>query len=228
MAAMSPDSAPSQAEKRPPAKQARSRRTRDRLVKAGLALIEERDFDSIAIAEFAAVARASVGAFYHHFTDKDDFYGAVIAQGVAEEQARVDVAFNAPSVENMSTVAFIGLVIEIQRQSMLTLRGLVRTALRRSLAAGSGEGPNTQWLPLRQFARDYIDRSAALLSRRSDVTARADWERRYNEAMQMTTSTLLNAIINQPRTVAINDQRIVSMLTEMTLCHLKIDAGGDN
>jgi AcrR family transcriptional regulator len=210
-------------DERPPAKQARSRRTRERLVKAGLILLDERDFDGIAISEFAAAAKASVGAFYHHFADKDDFYGAVIAQGLADEQARVDVAFNAPSIEKMGTQAFIGLVIEIQRQSMLTMRGLVRTALRRSLAAGSSESAGSQWTPLRQFARDYVDRVGRMLSRRTDITRHANWERRYNEAMQMAISTLFNAIINQPRTVAINDQRIVAMLTEMTIRHLGID-----
>ena len=64
---------------RQPAKQARSRLTRERLIAAGIRLFEAREFDDIAISELAAAAGCSVGAFYHHFSDKEDYYEAVVA-----------------------------------------------------------------------------------------------------------------------------------------------------
>ena len=47
-----------------PAKQERSRATRDRLLAAGFGLVETRDFDALSVAEIAAAAGCSVGAFY--------------------------------------------------------------------------------------------------------------------------------------------------------------------
>ena len=55
---------------RPP-QQARSRATLDRFVAAALALVGERRFEDAPVAEIARRARASVGAFYARFPDKD-------------------------------------------------------------------------------------------------------------------------------------------------------------
>src|SRR3990172_681601 len=55
---------------RPP-QQARSRATLDRFVEAALALVGERRFEDAPVAEIARRARASVGAFYARFPDKD-------------------------------------------------------------------------------------------------------------------------------------------------------------
>src|SRR4029453_3630618 len=58
----------------PPAKQARSRATRDALVRAGRNLCEIKDFDELSVAEIAAEAGCSVGSFYSRFSDKDGFF----------------------------------------------------------------------------------------------------------------------------------------------------------
>jgi len=55
---------------RPP-QQARSRATLDRFVEAAVALVGERRFEDAPVAEIARRARASVGAFYARFPDKD-------------------------------------------------------------------------------------------------------------------------------------------------------------
>lgn len=55
---------------RPP-QQARSRATLDRFVEAAVALLSERRFEDAPVAEIARRARASVGAFYARFPDKE-------------------------------------------------------------------------------------------------------------------------------------------------------------
>lgn len=212
----------SQGAKRPPAKQARSRRTRERLIGAGLWLIEERDFDNISISEFATAAEASVGAFYHHFTDKDDYYTAVVFHGMAEEQAKFNAVLNDGSVEHLSTPEFIEIAIQTIRLSMISMRGLVGTALRRRLATEPDGADTSHWPSLRDLARHYVDQIGDELARRLDTAEDDDWKLRYFEVMQMNVSTLFNALINQPRSTSIQDQRIVVMLTEMTLLYLDI------
>src|SRR6478736_1306527 len=70
-----------------PVKQERGGRTRDRLLRAGQALIAKRDFDSMSVAEIAEAAGCSVGAFYQRFRDKGAFFGALVAHYVSEAQA---------------------------------------------------------------------------------------------------------------------------------------------
>src|SRR5689334_18223848 len=67
-----------------PVKQERGSRTRDKLLRAGHRLIAKRDFDSMSVAEIAAAAGCSVGAFYQRFRDKDAFFGALVAHYVSE------------------------------------------------------------------------------------------------------------------------------------------------
>lgn len=55
---------------RPP-RQARSRATLDRFVAAAASLLSERRFEDAPVAEIARRARASVGAFYARFPDKE-------------------------------------------------------------------------------------------------------------------------------------------------------------
>ena len=50
--------------------QQRSRRTRDALLKAGLALFAERGFEQTSIADIAHEANAAAGTFYQHFRSK--------------------------------------------------------------------------------------------------------------------------------------------------------------
>jgi AcrR family transcriptional regulator len=53
-------------------KQGRSRRTLDRLVAAGLSLLEEGGPDAVTVKAVVARARSSVGSFYARFEGKDD------------------------------------------------------------------------------------------------------------------------------------------------------------
>src|SRR5215470_4996722 len=70
-----------------PVKQLRGRRSRDRLLNAGQRLVAARPFDALSVAEIARTAGSSVGAFYLRFRDKDAFFGALIAQYVADGRA---------------------------------------------------------------------------------------------------------------------------------------------
>jgi AcrR family transcriptional regulator len=61
-----------------PAKQARSRVTRDRLL-AGRQLLDQGVFEQTTIAGLAQIAGCSVGSFYSRFPHKEAFYQAVMA-----------------------------------------------------------------------------------------------------------------------------------------------------
>jgi AcrR family transcriptional regulator len=205
---------------RPPAKQARSRRTRQRLIEAGLQLLEEHDFDATGIADFAAAAGASVGAFYHHFTDKDDFYGALVASGIDKEWQRVEAELSAAAVAGLSASAIVDKTVRLIRDIMAGKQGLIRTALKRTMAAG--ESTPGAWAPMREFARAYEERAADLLKMRAGQIGRPDWRARHGEAMQVVFSTLFNGIVNRPLTLGIADEATVPVLSDIVHRYLEI------
>jgi AcrR family transcriptional regulator len=67
-----------------PAKQARSRETRDRLLAAGRELLERGAFEETHVADIVRNAGCSVGAFYQRFADKEAFFTILIETAVAE------------------------------------------------------------------------------------------------------------------------------------------------
>lgn len=110
-------------------RQERSRRTADAIVSAARALLSERDFDAVSVADVAARAEVSVGGVYARFPDKaaiavavdvslmQDAHRAIVramgeqalaglpAQGVIEAYVRTMVRFFARHRRVMRTLA---------------------------------------------------------------------------------------------------------------------------
>jgi AcrR family transcriptional regulator len=74
----------------PPAQQARSRLTQQRILEAGTALLEEGGTEALTIAAVAARAGVSVGSVYRRFGDKDRLTAAL--QHDMIDQFRADIA----------------------------------------------------------------------------------------------------------------------------------------
>ena len=199
-----------------PAKQARSRQTRERLINAGIALFEQRDFDSITLGELARSAGCSVGAVYHHFADKEGYYEAVIAAQLERLWRTFEEEFRADDLEDLPTRALVARGVGFIRQIMAENRGLLRNSFRRAL-----DEPEA-WAPIRAFGRAYEDRLADLLAPRRADFAVPDWPAAFAFGMQVVYSTLLNAVLNRPGPLAIEDDRIVTELSTVLNRYLVI------
>jgi AcrR family transcriptional regulator len=123
---------------RPP-QQARSRATLHRFLEAALELLGERRFEEASVAEIARRARASVGAFYARFPDKDALLSYLNDRLFEEGRAKWD-ALLAPEVWRGRSVADIvaAVVAEIVRKRR-AFRGLLRAL---SLHARSRPDPS--------------------------------------------------------------------------------------
>ncbi|MEH0573101.1 MULTISPECIES: TetR/AcrR family transcriptional regulator [Streptomyces] len=73
----------------PPAQQARSRLTQQRILEAGTALLEEGGTEALTVAALAARAGVSVGSVYRRFGDKDRLIAAL--QHDMIDQLRADI-----------------------------------------------------------------------------------------------------------------------------------------
>ena len=121
---------------RPP-RQARSRATLDRILRATHELLEEKRFDDITIAEIVERAQSSIGAFYVRFSDKaalldyiDELYAREMVEA-AEVGARASTSGSTLEEDVRGLVAFLARVHRIQP-------GLLRTLIVEARRQGEG------------------------------------------------------------------------------------------
>jgi AcrR family transcriptional regulator len=117
-----------------PAQQARSQQTLERLLDAAEALIADKGFDDVTVAEIAARAGFSVGAVYSRFRDKRAVLHCLQDRFVEEAHLTTDSAFDpdrwqGASIEKIvdEMVAFL---VKIHRER----RGVVRELLARTMS----------------------------------------------------------------------------------------------
>lgn len=183
-----------------PARQVRSRRTRDQLLAAGFRLIEERDFEAVSIADIATAAGCSVGAFYFRFVDKDTYFRAMIAHRLSEARGALQAMLEAAGGDPLHVL--VSAVVETFRRRP----GFLRAALRKSMADPS------VWEPLRAHGRFVADQFLARLSRDSAQQPSPDAELRIRFAFQIMNGTLINALVNAPGPLQIDHPALTAEL----------------
>ncbi|HJQ55705.1 MAG TPA: TetR/AcrR family transcriptional regulator [Vineibacter sp.] len=206
-----------------PARQERSRRTRDSLLAAGQSLVEIRDFDSVSIAHIARAAGCSVGAFYFRFADKDAFFRAMIAHRLAEARQAINSLLDEPPGD-----ALHGLVTAVV-ESFRLRPGFLRAALRKSMS------DPTVWEPMRAHGHFVADRFLDRLSHDAGRRPTPDAESRIRFAFQIMNGTLVNALVNAPGPLHLDHPALASELVramrlviaaDITEDHTLAEAGG--
>lgn len=180
-----------------PAKQARSRATRDALVRAGKKLCEIKDFDDLSVAEIATAAGCSVGSFYSRFTDKDGFFRALVGDAAERDKIRTPplvVDPKQPIDEILAEVVASTLAGYRKR------RGLIRATIRRSMAEPA------LWEPSRKRGQEIADRLVTRLA--SIFPNDPNVETRVRFACQMLYGTLNNAVLIAPGPLQLEDDAL--------------------
>jgi AcrR family transcriptional regulator len=199
-----------------PAVQPRARATRDAMLRVGRALLQERDFDELSIADLAAANGLSVGSFYGRFRDKASFL-ALLQQQVTEEWLERGRAFLArtqrrePDARRIVSQVCATFVDVMRRDA-----GFVRASLKHaSTHPGS-------WTPIRQTGGVFIAEVAAVLGPRLVHLAPEQRESRVGFAMQMMFGTGVNAVLNDPGPIHLADTRLERELARALAGYLEI------
>lgn len=152
---------------RPP-RQARSRALMERVLQATLALLEEKEFHEIQMAEIAARADVSVGAIYTRFPSKNGLLAYIAGVRVAGEvDEKVEKLLFSAGAGKSSLRAFlreyfIG-VLKVFRKHRRILVPL-------SLAIRSGRDPELHRMMQRSNERIHARLSSAILDGQTDIT----------------------------------------------------------
>jgi AcrR family transcriptional regulator len=115
---------------------------RRRLLERGADLFARHSYDELSMAAIAREAGVSKALLYHYFPSKQDFFGAVLAEGAAELVAVVDA--DAPPAEQLD--AFLGWVelrgdayaklVRVASPEVRDLMDMVRAATAERILAG--------------------------------------------------------------------------------------------
>lgn len=210
-------------EPRPPAGEAalrtvqpRARATRDALLSAARALLAEREFDALSVADIAAAAGLSVGSFYGRFRDKDGFF-TVLQQQITAEWVADGRRLLAPArLEGRPARAVIDAVCAAHVRTMRRDGGFVRAALKHASVRPD------DWTPIRDAGRLHADAVVEALAPRLDTLAPASRAARIRFAMQVLYGTAFNAVLNDPGPIRLADARFARELARVFAAYLEL------
>ncbi|OUR77078.1 hypothetical protein A9Q83_12740 [Alphaproteobacteria bacterium 46_93_T64] len=200
-----------------PAYQGRSRKRRDELISAGMALLCEKNFADISIIELTSACGYSVGTFYSRFSDKDSFFVATQKAAVTEMISIIETEFSDPYWKAASAEEIFRKIVDLMVDALSTdFRGVVRGSI-----AITASDPSA-WIPIHQYG-ETISRTLLLLLQskvlEDDPKKSLD---SISFAFQMLFGTLMQAILNDPGPVKLASPEMRDNLTRMLICFTQL------
>ncbi|QGS31758.1 TetR/AcrR family transcriptional regulator [Cupriavidus metallidurans] len=200
-----------------PPRQRRARETEQALLAAGRKLLAERDFAAVSVAQIAAACQVSVGAFYGRFRDKMAFFDALRTLVMEESDASVARYMAEHRWGEVPARQIVEKTMRFLVNGCHNNRGVIRASLKHSSTRPE------EWLPHQKNGEEIVERLVALLTPRLPGPAEAN-EVRVRFAMQMVFGMLVNAVLNNPGPLRLDDERLSGEMTRMVACYLGLES----
>jgi len=199
-----------------PAKQARSERTRDKLLEAGQALLAQGGFDDVSIAQIAKHAGCSVGAFYLRFKDKEAFFQCLLDGVVEAIQTDIsDTLRSAPALQAplADTVHFCVMhYINLYRRH----EGLIRTAQQQNMHH------RENWQLVQALGQWVVSQFTELIASRFPDPSNDQLRQNITIGFQIIGGHLLNAIMNKPPLLGLASDHLLFWMSEVVLHCIRV------
>ncbi|HTV79974.1 MAG TPA: TetR/AcrR family transcriptional regulator [Steroidobacteraceae bacterium] len=176
-----------------PAKQNRSRRTRDALLAAGWKLLAKSSWDRLSVNDIVATAGSSVGSFYSRFADKDSYFEALAAEWLERRRGQMQALF----ASLRSADDYVDAVIMDVYNNVIGSRNFWHAAIIRGVSVPDFWGPFRE-SGLRRI-KEFLRLRAEELGR--PLTAQETRDIRF--AFQMMNGVINNGILNRPGPIMI-------------------------
>lgn len=171
-----------------PAKQARSRKTRDALIAAGWKLLARHPWDNVTINDIVKTAGVSVGSFYTRFADKDVYFETLASEWVVRRGAQ--------RIANLQHVGkgedYLAQAILDTYRTTLDNQHFWRAALVR------GAAHPAFWKPFRELGLRVMARVLELRETELGRSLSEEETRHIRFAFQMANGLINNSIVNRP------------------------------
>lgn len=168
-------------------RQKRGQITYDALIETCFALLEEKDFDEISVAELAQKAGYSVGAFYARFRSKDELFDAMMGRHLEGRRRTRSTQFG----KGVASTLVHDLLEETVRYYW-GRRRFWRAALIRSMREPKF------WAPVRELSHEFADALIAHMAERAGRPLTAQEGANVRFAVQLAFGTINNTILNRP------------------------------
>lgn len=192
-----------------PARQARSRDLRDRLLASARVLVDGGDFAGMSMAQIARAAGCSVGVLYQRFKDKDALFDSVVQIALDEALERQRASLARERYDGRSLEETIALCVADYLEFVRQHEGLVRALYQRTLINAR------EWIPLRGAAYtmvlSWVDAIVRCAGRAGDEV----FHRRAMVSFQFLSGALVHAVLVQPIVIGLHDEGLQAWLTEM-------------
>lgn len=212
-----------------PAVQERSRDKVDRLLKAGLTLIERNGYDRVRITDIAKEAECSVGTFYERFGDKKTFFNFLLATRVEEGVAGIEDLLAVERWESVPTDVALSQIVERIAHWFDLRKGIYCAALNRSTQGG------VNYRPFGQVSKTTSEALARFLRSRSDELLLADPDAAAAFAVHIINGALVLSALTESSgtmappdqidgTLAISDPEFAKQLSKTVCAYLGLSA----
>jgi AcrR family transcriptional regulator len=192
-----------------PAKQARSRLTRDRLLAAGRELLDRGAFEATSIADIARDAGCSVGAFYQRFADKEAFFTVVVETVLADIAADAKRFATAEAFAQASLEIALAKCVSYWAETFRRYRGFLRTVVKKTL--------HTQktWDPVRKMGLVSVEPFIVLLEAKWGEPASGPFYYRAVAGFQIVFGVMLNASLHRTVLLNLDSDELVAWANEI-------------
>lgn len=185
-------------------------------MRAALELIERQGFEESRIVDIAERAGCSVGTFYHRFRDKAALFHALQEDFRRESVREADELLDPGRWEARPLSEVVDALAHYLVDGFRARRGFLRAALRQRMADPAS------WTAMRDSGMHLTGRFQELCRSRRDAIGHADPALAAGFAVQMMVGTLINAILNQPDPVRVDDPRLARELGVMARGYLAL------
>lgn len=202
---------------RPP-RQARSRATSDAIVAAGLALLAERDFATVTIAEVVDRAGVSIGGFYARFRGKEALLHALAEEVLGDCADGFEAALNSRRMAGAPLARVIRAYVRVMIAKFREHRAAI-IQIRRH--AGAGDAHQARLVAA--FNQRVHGRLRALLAERRSQIRHPDPDLAANIGLFMVSAAAREAVLAgaiRAYLISIDDAGLVEELTRAYLAYL--------
>jgi AcrR family transcriptional regulator len=202
-----------------PARQARSEATFLALIRAGRKALDDKTFDEMTVEQIARAAKASVGAFYGRFADKEAFFAAIQEIAVADIEAGLEAQLARPAVERASDAEFLAAIARFSVAVFRKHRGFYIASFKHSSTRPGA------WSPIRRLGHKASGLFAAGLMPRLQRLGKPASEREIRIGLQFMNGLLVNAVLNDPGPLSLDDRDMEGHISRFLCSYFGVVGG---
>jgi AcrR family transcriptional regulator len=201
-----------------PTRQRRSQETTVALLEAGAELLRDCAFDELSIDELCRRVGVTIGAFYGRFESKDAFFATLMALAAKRSLAAIDEAVANDDRTNAELEKVCRDVVAVITDVIRRNEGVLRAAMQYKAVQPA------RWITVRETGSGIVERSMSLLLARMGPGRKQAKTKTIAFAFQMVFGTLLNSVLNKPKTIGLHDQEMIDRLALAMFLQLEHEA----